>query len=453
MQPRLRLGIAALLMLALLTGKSYTEANPYPRRDAIVRAVEKAAPAVVNVSTEKIVMVRDPFFLDDFFGDTYWDFFGPLPGHQYRTTSLGAGVIIDPRGYILTNHHVVARASRIQVTLSDKSSYPAELLSFNQEKDIAILKVSPTRSLPFVEMGTSSDLMPGETVIAVGNPFGLGHSVSVGVLSAVGRPFAYKGKLVYDNLIQTDASINPGNSGGPLLNINGKLIGINMAIQVGAQGIGFAIPINDVRAIISQLLRAEQKRAIWVGIKVEEGVEGLTVVAVEPGSPARAGGLRPGDIILSLDGSPVQNEVAFESLLLEKKVGEVLRVALKRRGKQLALQLSLKTPPRPDVKRLAREKLGIQVQNLSTSLAQSLAVRPDAGIVVTDVEASGPAAAAGIVVGDIIARVGNQPVRTTEEFAELLQRGARQLILTIIHIERRGIMTLRQVNTVAVKLR
>ncbi len=455
MKRRLKLAVLTIWALACAFSALLAQEKVFPRRDAVVIAVEKAAPAVVNISTEQVVVARDPFLSPgDLFGEGYWDFFGGFPTRRYRATSLGAGVLIDRLGYIVTNYHVVARASKIRVTLSDKSSHLAELLNFRQDKDLAVLRVDAGRLLPYASLGTSGDLMAGETVIAVGNPFGLGNSVSVGVVSAIGRPYAYKGELIYDDLIQTDASINPGNSGGPLLNINGKLVGINMAIKAEAQGIGFAIPVDDVKAVIVELLGSRRARSLWLGMEMKEHESGgLRVTGVEAGSPAEEGGLKTGDLILSLDGGAVKSRLAFEARLLSKKPGEELALLCRRAGKELLLRPALKAPPKPDVSALARNRLGIQVQNIDRRLAESLGIRSDVGILVTDVDSGGPAAAVGILPGDIIARANDDPVSNVDDFGGKLVQAGDYLRLTYVRIQRRGPMALSQTGTVSIRLR
>jgi serine protease Do len=455
MKSRVKLAAFTVCVVACATSALLSQEKVFPRRDAVVIAVEKAAPAVVNISTEQVVVAPDPFLLPgDLFGEGYWDFFGGFPTRRYRATSLGAGVIIDRLGYIITNYHVVARASKIQVTLSDKSSHLAELLSFRQDKDIAVLKVDAGRPLPYAKLGTSGDLMPGETVIAVGNPFGLGNSVSVGVVSAIGRPYAYRGQLIYDDLIQTDASINPGNSGGPLLNVNGELVGVNMAIKAEAQGIGFAIPVDDVKVVVVELLGSRRERFLWLGLEVEEHEGGgLQVTQVNARSPAEEGGLKTGDLILSADGRTAESRLAFEAQLLNKKSGEKLALLCRRAGKELILALALKAPPKPDVKALAQNRLGIQVQNINEQVAESLGIRSDVGILVTDVDSLGPAAAVGISPGDIIAGANDDPVRKVEDFGRKLEQADDYLRLTYVRIQRRGPMAFSQTGTVSVRLR
>ena len=270
----------------------------------MVRAVEKARPTVVNVNTEEEVAVSpfggggDPIF-DRFFRD----FFEAAPRRRVASRSLGSGVIVDPRGYILTNEHVVARASRISVTLADERTYPAKLVGTDPDHDLAVIKVDAKEPFPAVETGDSDRLLIGEQVIAIGNPFGLTHTVTTGVVSATRRSIRTgQGRLYYD-FVQTDAAINPGNSGGPLLDITGRMIGVNTAIYSEGMGIGFAIPAAVARRVVEDLVRYGQVQAVWVGLAVGDARErpGSRRPASDPaaacrccGSPRRALRLGPG---------------------------------------------------------------------------------------------------------------------------------------------------------------
>jgi S1-C subfamily serine protease len=280
------------------------------RRSAVVIAVEEVSPAVVNISTvvQERVGPIFPFSRDDFFRDFFPDFFT----REYTRTSLGSGVIIDGgKGYIITNHHVVARATEIKVITADQKDYKGRVLGSDPRSDLAVLQIDVRRKLPEIRMGNSDDMMIGETVIAIGNPFGLSHTVTTGVVSALNRSVRTE-ERIYRHFIQTDASINPGNSGGPLLNIEGDLIGINTAIYQKAQGIGFAIPINKAKRIVRELIREGRVRFPWLGVELQELTEelrghfnlaeegrGVLINDVTDGSPALKAGLKRGDIILS----------------------------------------------------------------------------------------------------------------------------------------------------------
>ena len=291
------------------------------RESPIVRAVRKVSPAVVNISSSYEVRKRaNPFSgfgMDPFFEEFFKDFFDPRFERRRESTSLGSGVIIDgKRGFILTNAHLIERSGNIKVVLEDEREFEAKIVGADPDSDLAVLQIDSPSRLPSIEMGSSDDLMIGETVIAIGNPFGFSHTVTTGVISAVNRSIRTDERVFLD-FIQIDASINPGNSGGPLLNINGDLIGINTAIYAKAQGIGFAIPINKARKIISDLIQYGEVIQTWIGITVQNldkklarylkvpGKKGVMVKSLEPGSPASSAGLKEGDIILAIGSNKI----------------------------------------------------------------------------------------------------------------------------------------------------
>jgi serine protease Do len=314
-----------IVILLLLVGGARAgapESDPM-RRSRVVEAVERARPAVVNISTEQVVIQR-PLPVDPFFEEFFRDFFDSRPRRSTRR-SLGSGVIVRGDGTILTNEHVILRGGRIHVTLADGGEYEARLVGRDPDADLAVLRIDAGRSLPYISLGSSSDLMIGETVIAIGNPFGLSHTVTAGVVSATKRTLQTGGRT-YTDFIQTDASINPGNSGGPLLNILGDLIGINTAIYGNAQGIGFAIPVDRVRRSLDSLVSGRRQpetdpnQLAWdqLGVQARDDERGLAVTRVRDGSAAERVGVQRGDRLLGLDG------VALDSL---DTLGERLRAA------------------------------------------------------------------------------------------------------------------------------
>jgi len=317
---------ATILSLVLLAGSARAgapETDP-ARRSRVVEAVERASPAVVNISTEQVVVQRGtPFGGDPFFDQFFRDFFDSRPRRSTRT-SLGSGVIVQSDGTILTNEHVILRGGRIHVTLADGREFEAKLVGRDPESDLAVLRIN-AGSLPHIALGHSDDLMIGETVIAIGNPFGLSHTVTTGVISATKRSLQ-SGERTFTDFIQTDASINPGNSGGPLLNILGQLIGINTAIYGNAQGIGFAIPVDRARRSMDSLVagrhppEADPNQLAWdqLGVEARDGDGGLAVTRVRGGSAAERVGVQRGDRLLGLDG------VALDSL---DTLGDRLRAA------------------------------------------------------------------------------------------------------------------------------
>jgi serine protease Do len=261
------LGFAILMISSALARSSFVQKTDL-RRTPVVEAVKKVAPAVVNISTEKIVKRRINPFFDDY-GFFFGDFFQNFPSSRtYKRQSLGSGVLIDPKGYIITNEHVILPASKIKVVLVDGREFEGKLIGSDSKFDLAVIKIEAESDFPAIKIGKSIDLMIGETVISIGNPFGLSHSVTTGVISALNRTIVTDEKRVYSDFIQTDASINPGNSGGPLLNILGELIGINTAIYQKAEGIGFAIPIDKARRIVDDLIQSGYVHRAWLGIGV-----------------------------------------------------------------------------------------------------------------------------------------------------------------------------------------
>ncbi|HEX8202893.1 MAG TPA: trypsin-like peptidase domain-containing protein, partial [Isosphaeraceae bacterium] len=284
--------IAAWLALALgggLAGPASCGAGSL-RRTPVVEAVQRVQPSVVSITSEKKAASasRWPFTAEE--------------NQRPRVSGMGTGVILDGRGYILTNQHVVDKVQGIEVHLADGSSYPARLIQQDPVMDLAILRVDAGRELPAIPLGTSADLLVGEPVITIGNAFGYENTTSVGIVSALKRNVTLSDEQVYRNLIQTDAGINPGNSGGPLINIDGELIGINVATRAGAQGIGFALPIDDVKRVAAEMISTRRLAGTWHGLVAGERRDGearrVLVAEVQPGSPAEAVGVRPGDCVV-----------------------------------------------------------------------------------------------------------------------------------------------------------
>ena len=305
-------------------------AHELNRETAVVKAVRDVSPAVVNISSAYEVRKRTSpfsgFGLNPFFDEFFRDFFDPRFERRQQNTSLGSGVIIDgKKGLILTNAHVIQKTGTIKVVLQDEREFEARIVGADPDSDLAVLKIDSKDRLPAIKMGSSEDLMIGETVIAIGNPFGFSHTVTTGVISAVNRSIRAQDR-VYHDFIQIDASINPGNSGGPLLNINGDLIGINTAIYAKAQGIGFAIPIGKARKIISDLIQYGEVIQAWIGITVQNmdeslarylevpGNKGVVIKTVEPKSPAKKAGMQESDIILFLDNKKINSIDDYKSV-------------------------------------------------------------------------------------------------------------------------------------------
>ncbi len=410
--------ILRCFLLGFIVFASASPAVAYERRTAVVDAVEKAGPAVVNIRTEQIIKRRSsPFFG---FGDSLFDeFFNSLsPPRIYKTQSLGSGVIIDPRGYLLTNAHVIDKASKIYVALPDSTrELEAHLVGMDERIDLAVLKIEGDRKFPYLEPSRSDDLLVGETVIAIGNPLGLGHSITTGVVSAKNRRLPM-GDGVFSSFVQTDALINPGNSGGPLININGELIGINTAIAKKAQGIGFAIPIDTAKRVMQDLITYGRVRRAFFGVipgsvgkafSRARGAGGVLVNGVEPGSPAAAAGIKVADVILGLDGNPVGNPAELHSLLHTYTPEDQVVVELLRgtRTRQLTLRLT----PTPDGYggKYAREVFGFTVYDSRRGLAVEKVVK------------GSPADQVGMQAADMVAEVDGQKVASAQEFSEIIE--------------------------------
>ena len=434
-----------------------------------VELAKRVKPGVVNISTTKVVKgggrvfrhfsppsrERDPF--KDFFGEDFFDrFFGEAPQKDFVQRSLGSGFIIDREGYIITNNHVVEGASEIRVRLSTDKEFEADLVGRDSKTDLALIKIKSFQDLPVEELGDSDKLEIGEWVMAIGNPFGLAQTVTVGIVSAKGRVI---GSGPYDDFIQTDASINPGNSGGPLFNMNGEVVGINTAIVAAGQGIGFAIPINEAKEIIPQLKKKGKVTRGGIGVYVQKmtpdlaksfGLEqskGALVADVIPGSAAEAGGIRRGDVIIKFDGKDIDEMNELPRIVASTPVGKEVEVAILREGKPLILKLKvgeLKDEAAAPTVEKAKLELGMSVQEITPEMAQQLRLNELTGVVVSQVEPGGAADEAGVQRGDVIREVNGNLVRNPSDYRAaltkvkkgeivrlLIRRGERNLYLTV----------------------
>ncbi len=338
--------------------------------------------------------------------------FSPEENQRPRVSGMGSGVIIDRRGYILTNHHVVDKVQGIMVQLSDGTTYPARLLQFDPVMDLAILKVNSPRPLSAIDLGTSGDLMVGETVITIGNAFGYENTVSVGIISALHRDVTLSDDQVYRNLIQTDACINPGNSGGPLINIEGQLIGINVAVRAGAQGIGFALPIDEVKRVAAELLSTRRLSSTWHGVVAVEqrrgNRRGVVVAEVQPGSPAEASGLHPGDELVRIGDLGVISAVDVERGLLDARPGRPASVTVRRGGNESVVSLEVRPWPGSVPAETGSTDdavwriLGLRTLPVSTEYVSAVSAKLRGGLYVQAVLPGSPAADAAIQKGDIL---------------------------------------------------
>lgn len=411
-----------LLMLLLPFAEHVAAHTGDHRRTPVVDVYQRCHRAVVNISGERVVVSsRRPGF--DFPG--FLDMWGSR--YALRIPVLGSGFVAHREGFIITNAHVVEGTDRIKVTFSDGREYQARVINTHKNKDLAVLQIDANEPLPVIELGTSNDLLIGETVIAIGNPFGYSNTVTSGVVSAVGRDIQIDEGFWLRGLIQTDASINPGNSGGPLLNINAKLVGINTAIKADAENIGFAIPVDSLVNNIRQMLMPEQLRRVRLGLilgrKQSVGPHtGLLVEAVTQNSPADRRGIAAGDLILRLDGHSLTDVFDFYIKMMDKEIGEPIELEYVRaEGTGVTrrhTRLTLTARPIPDGVALAKRFFQMEVSELNRTLARRFSFDgPHELLVIVDVSASGQAAEIGLREGDLILSINHHTLTTLREFS------------------------------------
>ncbi|MGO9012415.1 MAG: DegQ family serine endoprotease [Bryobacteraceae bacterium] len=437
----------------------YANPDEAPSRDTFAPVVKKVLPAVVNVSSAKMVKTpagmipgnMDPFFRQ-FFGDDNgvpFGFNGQMPREQ-REQGVGSGVIVSPDGYILTNNHVVDGATDVRVTLADKREFKARVVGTDPKTDLAVLKVDAT-DLPTVVIGNSDKVQVGDYALAVGDPFGLGSTVTMGIISAKGR--GNLGIEDYEDFIQTDAPINPGNSGGALVNDRGELIGINTAILThsdGNQGIGFAIPVNVVRNVTDQILRNGRVIRAYLGVMSEEvtpelakafhekEVGGALVADVTPDGPASRAGIEKGDIILAVNDKPVADSAQLRMTISLMQPGTEVSVKLLRdgAGREVSARLAelptetAKAGSQPGAPQTGME--GVSVEDMTAQTAHQLGLAPGTtGVVVTAVDPSSQAAVNGLRRGDVIVEVNRKPVRNSAEYEQALKHSTSETLLLV----------------------
>lgn len=408
------LGILGWCMsLTLAQAVAAAEAGPDPRRDAVVEAVERAMPSVVNIRTETIVERHDPY------ERLLREFWGPMFGRpwQEKNISLGSGIIIDEEGWVLTNFHVAWRATSIFVKLADGREFEAEAVVGTSFTDIALLRIKTKTPQKFkaIKFAADDELLLGETVLALGNPFGLGGSVTRGILSSKSRrPPRENEPLEVEDWLQTDAAINPGNSGGPLINMRGELIGVSVAVYQEAQGIGFAIPVKRVSAALSEIYSPEQPptdtEPMWFGARVRPGALPLIVAFVQPESPAARAGLRAGDQILQADGRAPRSFIDFGSTLIQRATNSPPVCTLVVERERERRTLNVRMVPEKDFfnSEMVRKKIGASVQTLTPDLAEAFGLAGTKGVLVSDVDRGSPAEAAGLQRGMIITSIDKQ---------------------------------------------
>jgi serine protease Do len=370
---------------SLLLASPEVRADRATRRTPIVSAVEKVAPATVNITSTQQVRQANPFFGDPFFERFFDTFIDPRP----RTAqSLGTGVIIDARGHVLTNEHVLAGATETRVTLSDGREFPCEIVGTDPDNDLGVLRIKADGQLPVAPLGDSDDAMIGETVIAIGNPFGLNHTITTGVLSATQRSIqAPDRRRQYHGFLQTDASINPGNSGGPLVNVDGEVIGVNTAILGNAEGIGFAIPINRARRIVAELIEHGSVAPTWLGLGVQDltpalirslgarTTSGALVSYVYDDSPASRAGLQRGDIIVELDRTPIRSRRSYFEVLGSLTSGGRTTLVAERDGARRSFDLTVAAFPEERAEAIGKLLLGVELEESRWGAYPALRIR------------------------------------------------------------------------------
>jgi serine protease Do len=437
---------------------------------SFVEIVKKVKPAVVNIKATKVVKTQpSPFFrwYGDPFEEFFRRFFEGIP-REHVERSLGSGFIIDEEGYVLTNYHVVGSASEIKVSLESGKEFDAEIIGTDQKTDIALIKIKSKGPFPVIKMGDSDKLEIGEWVIAIGNPFGLGHTVTAGIVSAKERVL---GTGPYDAYIQTDAPINPGNSGGPLINTKGEVVGINAIIYSPTGipqniGIGFAIPINLAKSLLEQLKKGKVVRG-WLGVYIQEVTQdiaeslgmkepaGALVSEVMKGSPAEEAGIKRGDVIIGFAGKEIKSSRELPAMVASTEVGKVVDVKVLRDGKPITIKVKIgKMPEEGEVVAkteeegvIEEEKIGLRVQNLTKEMAESLGISEPYGVIVTDVLPNSPAENAGFQRGDVIVEVNRKVVRDVDEFKTQIEKALEKKV--VLFLVKRGRATIY----IALKLR
>lgn len=413
---------------------------------------EQASAAVVNIQTSRTVGggtrggPRHP--LEEFFGPPFEEFFGNLP--ERKIPSLGTGFVISADGYIVTNNHVVENVDKIEVHFEDGTERQAEVVGRDPKTDLALIRIESDGELPYLPLGDSDRVRPGDWVVAIGNPFGLEHTVTAGIVSAMHRVInTDPDPRRFDDFIQTDAAINPGNSGGPLINLRGEVIGVNTAINPRANTIGFAVPINMAKQILPQLRTTGRVSRGWLGVYIQsidentaelldlDDRKGALVSKVEPGGPADEGGVQRGDVIVRFNGEAVDDMESLPRLVAGTPVQSKVEVEVLRKGKRKKLRVQLgeleagERLARGEAPETGKARLGLRVQDLTPQLAEQLGLEDPAGVVIRGVEPGSPAAEAGLRRGDVILELNQKPVGDVGDFRKALDATEKGALLLV----------------------
>ncbi len=446
----LLLWFAALMMLVSVASAAIT----LPVRKAptsFADLVDKVKHSVVNISTTQIIKESplQPFLgPNNPFGDNFFKFFfGNIPPQEFKTHALGSGFVISKDGYILTNNHVVANATQIMIKLDTGTEYQAKLIGTDPKTDLALLKVKPDKNFPApVKLGDSDAVRVGDWVMAVGNPFGLGQTVTVGIISAKGRII---GAGPYDDFLQTDAAINPGNSGGPLFDMKGRVVGINTAIISRAQNIGFAIPINMAKALLPQLKSGKIVRG-WLGVTVQNLTQALAksfglkitkgalVSDIIKDSPAQRAGLKRGDVIIEFNGKRVNSAHDLSRMVAQTTPGTNVTIGIIREGKQIEIQVKIGKKGEQTISAVvpASSRWGLTVQNISPELVKQYGLeKKEPGVLITYVRPNSPASNAGLQPGDIVKEIGRRKITDVRDYEKAIREAHSELLLLV---KRRG---------------
>jgi serine protease Do len=424
--------------------------------EVLSEVAERCSSGVVNISSTRIITTRDsgfsPFFSDPFFQQFFGNDFPGIP-QKRREQSLGSGVIVSADGLVLTSSHVVDGAQEIMVTLAGKRELKAKIVGTDPRSDVAVIRLQgELGELHPVPLGDSATLRLGEVVLAIGNPFGLSHTVTMGIVSAKGR--ANVGIVDYEDFIQTDAAINPGNSGGALINLRGELVGINTAIlsrSGGYQGIGFAIPVNLAKAVMDNLVRSGKVVRGWLGVGVQdldpplaealhlEGVQGVLIAEVSPDSPAATAGLQRGDVIRKLNGEPMDKAERVQATVTALGAGTMAVLEVSRDGLPLTMKMTIAEAPRHHQDETVLDKNAGKLGGLSVAPVDELArqkfelpPRLSNGVVITEISPASPAAKSGLKVGDVILELNRQKVKNVGDFEKLYRAAAKKELALLV---------------------